>query len=130
MLLFGFSDKSFHIFVTGFASLFTAVEGRKINYTEAVLSVAGFSNLVGNLCLLILYVNLIAYNGDVEAQSALRLTQDCQGYLCAFLAADQADGIAQVHVDDVNGLSAFLCHGYDFVLWIQQTRSLGASSGN
>ena len=61
---------------------------------------------------------------------ALRLPQDRQGYPSAFLAADHADDVAQVHVDDVNGLFPFLCHGDDFVLWLQQSRTLGTAPGN
>ena len=67
VLTLGFSEKFFHVFVTGFVFLFTAVEGRKIDYAEVILPAAGFPNLVRNLRLLILYVDLIAHDGDVEA---------------------------------------------------------------
>ena len=88
------------------------------------------SCLVGNLGLLLLDVDLVACDSDIEAVRAFRLSQDCQGDLRAFLAADHLYNVAQIHVDDINGPFAFLSHGDDLVLRLQQARALGTSPGD
>jgi len=75
----------------------------------------------------LLDVDLIAHDSDVEAVSAFRLPQDCQGYLRAFFAADHLYNVAQVHVDDVNGLSLFLGHAMILSFGFSRPRALGAS---
>ncbi len=130
MLLLGLGEKAFHVFIAGLVLLLVAVEGRKIDHAETVLPAVHCPCLVGDLRLLLLHVDLVAHDGDVEAVRVFRLPQDRQGYLRAFLAADHLDNVAQVHVDDVNGLFPFLGHGDDLVLRLQQARALGASPGN
>ena len=130
MLAFGLREKVFHVFIAGLVFLLVAVEGRKIDHAEAVLPAAHCPCLVVDLGLLLLDVDLVAHDSDVEAVRVFCLSQDCQGYLRAFLAADHLDNVAQVHVDDVNRLFPFLGHGDDLVLRLQQARALGASAGN
>jgi hypothetical protein len=92
------------------------VEGRQLDDGELVGLAVDLTRLVAELRGLLGQVDLVAHDGEREALGLLTLAQDREMDPAALLAADQAHGLAQRHVDDADRIAPVLCDGDDLVL--------------